>query len=251
MIIENRKKFENYISSLKELGNGSQGTVYFDHKISQCLKVFYDVFSDDEDYSYTLDASIIRFKEYSNHTYYFNQDLVIVEDKIVGCTLSLVQGKTIDEINPLRIKIDSFISAVEKVEKDIKFISDNGILSFDVLYNIMYGKSKIGIIDTTEYGFSQLPPENLYKQNSYNFNIGIMLFLVDTYFDEFVESYKILKEMYYSKDTDIKEFLSCFKKYLCEYIGDDIVTLNAAKKVCNKQKRKQKFVRKINISNIY
>lgn len=44
MVIENRKKFENYIGSLKELGNGSQGTVYFDHKISQCLKIFYDVF---------------------------------------------------------------------------------------------------------------------------------------------------------------------------------------------------------------
>lgn len=247
MEVKNKQEFINYINKLKIIGDGSQGTAYYDPKMSKVIKIFHDVFEYDEYYYEIEEKELLQFKNCKNKTYIFIEEAVLLDNKVIGYICPLVKGQTIDKINPLKIKLDNFIEAVEKVEEDIKIISDYGILTYDVLYNTMYGNRKIEIIDTAEYCYSDLNYNELLKQNRYNFNIGIKLFLVDSYFNEFVEKNKTLNEMYIEKDTNIKEFLYYFKKYLNEYIGKNIETLNQATEAKNKQKHKIKFVREYGI----
>ena len=99
----------------------------------------------------------------------------------------------------------------------------------------MYGRNKIGIIDTMEYYDSEEDSKTILINNNDNFNYGLMLFLVDGYFDDFISNYKELKDMYLSSGINIKEFIGLYRKYLSEYVGTDIVKLRDANKCLNKK----------------
>ena len=248
MEAKSKSEFVNYINRLKIIGDGSQGTVFYDPKTSKVIKIFHDFFEDDEEYYYEIDEKeLLKFNDCKNKTYIFIEEAILFKNKVIGYICPFIKGKNIDKINPLQIKLDYFIEAVEKVDEDIKIISDYGILTYDVLYNTMYGNKKINIIDPIEYCFSDLDYNELLRRNRYNFNTGIKLFLIDSYFNEFVEKNKTLNELYTEKDININEFLYYFKKYLNEYIGKNIETLNQANEARNKQKHKIKFVREYDI----
>ena len=86
---------------------------------------------------------------------------------------------------------------------------------------------------------------DLLKYNFYQFNTSVMLFLIDSYFDNFVSDNKVLHEMYNSKDVNIKEFLILFKKSLSEYASKEIITLNDAKGALDKRRIEKKYIRDI------
>ena len=65
-------------------------------------------------------------------------------------------------------------------------------------------------------------------------NAEIKLFLVDDYFNHFVDDNVILKEMYYDSSVGGIEFMNEFRNKLSEYMGEDIVTLNKAKSLVKK-----------------
>ena len=83
------------------------------------------------------------------------------------------------------------------------------------------------------------------KRNVDTFNESIMIFLVDNYFDEFVQSNKKLLEMYKGKDINLVDFITLFYKLLSENIGKDIITLNDAKSLVNKKYYEPNFIRSI------
>ena len=56
--------------------------------------------------------------------------------------------------------------------------TNSKIKDFDVLYNTMYGRKKISVIDPTEYCFSKDSYEKLLDSNRKNFNTGVILFLI-------------------------------------------------------------------------
>lgn len=247
MVINNKKDLNNYLKCLKYLGCGSQGEAYYDFKNKKVIKIFHDIFDEDSEYFFDIfESDILKFKDCNNDTYIFADDVVYLNDKIIGYTMSFAPGDTIDKINPLKVNLDLFYNALDSAYFDIKKISDYKILTFDCLYNTMYGNDKISIIDADEYCFSNIDEDSLYQKNRFNFNIGIMLFLVDTYFDEFVKENKILNEMYMSKDIDIREFLIFFRNNLSEYVGKNIVILNDAKLLLNKKKHERKLIRTLN-----
>ena len=127
--------------------------------------------------------------------------------------------------------------------KDIIKISNEGIVIYDLIYNLMQNKNELYAIDTDDYFFSD--KDDILKRNVNTFNESIMIFLVDNYFDEFVQSNKKLLEMYKGKDINLVDFITLFYKLLSENIGKDIITLNDAKSLVNKKYYEPNFIRSI------
>ena len=244
MEMKNKEEFKRYLSSLKELGFGSSGVTYYDTKRSKVIKVSHDYLNEGISY-YSED--ILAFKDCQNNAYIFADDSIVIDDKIVAYTMTFAPGKPLYMTDPLRIKYDNFMNAVINSMTDVEKISNYGVESFDVIYNMMYSSKKLSIIDQDEYSLSKMKMEDsvLLKYNFYQFNTSVMLFLIDSYFDNFVSDNKVLHEMYNSKDVNIKEFLILFKKSLSEYASKEIVTLNDAKGALDKRKIVKKYIRNI------
>ena len=244
MEMKNKEEFKRYLSSLKELGFGSSGVTYYDTKRSKVIKVSHDYLNEGISY-YSED--ILAFKDCQNNTYIFADDSIVIDDKIVAYTMPFAPGKPLYMTDPLRIKYDNFMNAVINSMTDVEKISNYGVESFDVIYNMMYSSKKLSIIDQDEYSLSKMKMEDsvLLKYNFYQFNTSVMLFLIDSYFDNFVSDNKVLHEMYNSKDVNIKEFLILFNKSLSEYASKEIVTLNDAKGALDKRKIVKKYIRNI------
>ena len=103
------------------------------------------------------------------------------------------------------------------------------------MYNILYG-NKFNVIDSDEYVKKDIDSTVLFERNKQTFDYAIYNFLIDNYFEEFVNSYRLLRKMYNNKDVDVIIFIKVFRKYLSEYIGDEVNKLNDAKECMNKRK---------------
>lgn len=106
--------------------------------------------------------------------------------------------------------------------------------------NILY-KNKFNVIDTDEYVIKDIDSTVLFERNKQIFDYTIYNFLIDNYFDEFVNSYRLLKEMYNDKESNVIIFIELLRKYLSEYIGDEVNKLNDAKECMNKRKILEPF----------
>lgn len=237
MVFNSKKDLIMFLKAFQLLGSGSQGRVYYNKNNHMVYKIYEEVFDEYfDEYSFNIsEEDVLQFSHLKNSTYYFPIEVIKLENRIIGYTSKYFNGKLLCDTNPLLIKYDDFEKACLDVYEDINYLSNNNVLTFDVMYNIMYGNKKIRIIDTDEYSYNyKLATSELLKENNYNFNLGIMLFLVDSYFDEFVNSNKLLSEMYKSCDVNLREFLIQFKKSLSEYADKDINRLIEAKKLINK-----------------
>lgn len=223
---------------LKEIGEGSQGICYLDRSNKLVYKIYHEFFDGYAiDYNHT---NIEQFCNIDNNTYIFPKDVIEVDNKVVGYIEPYVNSKDLSSINPLMINLDKLIKNIDNVRSDIETISEYGIQTYDVTYNVLY-KNKFNIIDSDEYVIKDIDPSILIERNNNNFDYAIYLFLVNNYFDEFVNSYKVLKEMYQDKICDVTIFIEVLKKYLSEYIGDEVNKLNDAKECMNKVKTLDPF----------
>ena len=223
---------------LKEIGEGSQGICYLDKNNKLIYKIYHEFFNECmSDYNYN---NIMQFSNIKNNTYIFPKDVIEVDDKIVGYIEPYVNSKDLSSINPLKISLDKLITNINNARIDIERISENGILTYDVMYNILY-KNKFNVIDTDEYVIKDIDSTVLFERNKQIFDYAIYNFLIDGYFEEFVNSYKLLKEMYNDKESDVIIFIELLRKYLSEYIGDEVNKLNDAKECMNKRKILEPF----------
>lgn len=232
------KKYEMCI-----LDSGSQGICYrVGNKVYKIFLQFIDEISDDM-IEYDKDE-ILKFSSITNNTYIFPNDVIMVRDMVVGYITDYVNAKSLDKIDPLSVNLDMFEKKLEDVYPDIKIISDNGVRSFDVIYNILYGKSGFRIVDMLEYTKTDMDSMELYRLNKKNFNIGIKLFLTDNYFDQFLLCNDFLYSMYCDPCVDMILFLKEFRKKLSEKEGFEIVKLGDAKKsVSFSRKKNPKYIR--------
>lgn len=221
----------------KEIGMGSQGLVYLDEKKGKVYKIFHQFFDDyDADCYITYDIEQIKkFSNVANQTFVWSEDVIYVNNEVVGSVSKYVKGKNLYMIDPLQINLNRFINGIEMVQKDIKTISKHGILTYDIMYNTLYNNGKFYIVDHDEYSYSYENPVALMEKNFDNFNLEIMFFLIDNYFDEFISNSKILTSMYGEKGIDIIVFIKELKKLLSEYVGNEINYLKQAKSCLNKR----------------
>ena len=229
---------------LKEIGEGSQGICYLDKINNVVYKIYYDfLYYNEYNYNY---QDIMKFSDIKNNTYVFPKDVICVNNKVVGYIEPYANSKDLTKINPLKISLDKLITNINKVRDDIELISERGILTYDVMYNVLY-KNKFNVIDSDDYAIRDLDPSYLFDVNKERFDYAIYCFLIDSLFEEFVRNYKILKNMYKDKDADVTLFIELLRKYLSEYIGDEVNKLGDARKCMNKVKSMYpNYIRDIN-----
>lgn len=238
MKITNKDKFLNYLSSLRFLGVGSQGACYYDLKTNQVLKVFHIFF--DNDYDYGIFEDLTQFSNITNSTFIWPIETIEYKSFVIGYTMKFVKSKSLYEINPLYVNLNSFANAINKSYKDIELLTNNDIKIYDIMYNILYSKGKINVIDTMEYSKRNVT----LKENSEGFNLELKYFLVDNLFNNFVNSNSFLRDLYDSKDANALELLNELKRKLSEYFGFEITMLNEVRMLTSKIDR-PKYIREI------
>lgn len=225
----NKNNFDLYLKRLFFLGMGSQGICYLDKKNKIVYKIFHGYF-DDEDEGYTVD-DILKFSGIRNNTFIWPNDVVYANGRIIGYTMPYVSSVNLCNTDLLSTNLNLLEKAIDKSYCDIEILTKNNVCLYDVMYNILYSNGKINVIDSMEYNFGNAS----LKENMVAFDAEIRYFLVDNYFDEFVNNDILLREMYHDKkNVTSLEFLRMFRNKLSEYIGTDIDKLEKAKKLVMK-----------------
>ena len=225
----NKNNFDLYLNRLFFLGMGSQGICYLDKKNKIVYKIFHGYF-DDEDEGYTVD-DILKFSGIKNNTFIWPSDVVYANGRIIGYTMPYVSSVNLCNTDLLSTNLNLLEKAIDKSYCDIEILTKNNVCLYDVMYNILYSNGKINVIDSMEYNFGNAS----LKENMAAFDAEIRYFLVDNYFDEFVNNDILLREMYHDKkNVTSLEFLRMFRNKLSEYIGTDIDKLEKAKKLVMK-----------------
>lgn len=230
MIFKSKKTLNNFLYNLPTIGSGSQGQCYLDKENSNVIKIFHSYFYENEDYNNIDNHSqdILKFINIQNGTYSFPHELVMLKKNKIGYITKYTKGLDLYGINPFIINLNTFTSDIQTAYKDICKLSQDKIVSFDVLYNILYGINGFKIIDTADYEFTdEMEYKELYELNRNYFDIAIKLFLVNNFFNNFVNSQKELKEMY--KEANALDFLKYFRQKLSEQTGNEILYLKEAK----------------------
>lgn len=227
------------------LDHGSQGVCY--KKGNKVYKIFHQFIDmDEDDFIVYGSEDILKFSSIVNNTYIFPNDIIYVGDTVVGYITDYVDARNLDSLNPLSVDLDQFELDLKRVYVDIEIISNCGVRSFDVLYNIMYGDGGFKIIDTYEYSKSLIGKKQLLGINRYNFNVGVQLFLIDGFFDDFVSSSLFLKVLYEDSSVDVIMFLKEFRKALSKNEGFEITKLSQTKKSLNlKSQNCRKYIRSL------
>ena len=225
----NKNNFDLYLKRLFFLGMGSQGICYLDKKNKIVYKIFHGYF-DDEDEGYTAD-DILKFSGIRNNTFIWPSDVVYANGRIIGYTMPYVSSVNLCDTDLLSTNLNLLEKAIDKSYCDIEILTKNNVCLYDVMYNILYSNGKINVIDSMEYNFGNAS----LKENMAAFDAEIKYFLVDNYFDEFVNTDILLREMYHDKNNVTSlEFLRMFRNKLSEYIGTDVDKLEKAKKLVMK-----------------
>ena len=225
----NKNNFDLYLKRLFFLGMGSQGICYLDKKNKIVYKIFHGYF-DDEDEGYTAD-DILKFSGIRNNTFIWPSDVVYANGRIIGYTMPYVSSVNLCNTDLLSTNLNLLEKAIDKSYCDKEILTKNNVCLYDVMYNILYSNGKINVIDSMEYNFGNAS----LKENMAAFDAEIRYFLVDNYFDEFVNNDILLREMYHDKkNVTSLEFLRMFRNKLSEYIGTDIDKLEKAKKLVMK-----------------
>lgn len=230
MLFKSKKSLFNYLLKLIRIGSGSQGVCYLDKANGRVYKIFHDFFDDDLEEEFKVNykkEDFTKFSKISNDTYTFPEEIIMVGFKVYGYITKYARGLDLCGINPFTINLDTFTSDIINAHQGVEQLSQDQIMSYDVLYNILYGVNGFKIIDTTDYSFTDLDYQTLHKQNKEYFDRAVKLFLVNNFFNSFVNTQKDLKEMY--KDAGSLEFLKLFRQRLSEQLGNEVLYLRDAK----------------------
>lgn len=242
MKFRNRKELDIYIRRYcTMLGFGSAGSAYYDKKTRSVIKIFDYALDDDYADAFIFkDVDFLRFADIKNGTYVFPYENIIMDDRVVGYMTEVAHGKNISMIDPLTVKLDSIEKSFVKTFDDVRTISESGVLSEDVPYNVLFSEDeeKTYIIDSDYYTKDEYEPDYLYDRNLSKITYSYKLFLVDGYFNNFINKSKKLKSSYEDRDCELLEFLKEFRKELSESVGYGVETLEDVKELVGSNKRK-------------
>lgn len=224
MNFKSEKQLKIYLNSLEFLGQGSQGVCYLDKTNNTVIKIFHEFF--EEGITSYKKEDILKFSNVKNKTFIWTTDVIMLNDIVIGYTMPYISARSLWEINPLLLNLDTLTKGIKNTLQDFEILSKNNIVIYDIMYNILYKNGIFKVIDTLDYSYGV----NV-KDNMRGFNLEIMLFLVDNYFNDFVNKSPILKEMYLSNSVSCIEFIEALRYALSSYIGTKITRLNEAKKL--------------------
>ncbi len=227
-----KEEFNKLWNKLEYLGGSSEGTCKrLNNK--ETMKYL------DGPYVSLNEEQILMFKDIKNKTYLFPYKILYINNEIMGYITRYSSGKNLIEVPRDNINFDKFISGVKKVENDCNILSQKGIMTFDILFNILYKNGVFHIIDTCDYEIVDKDCKELYKDNISYFNYSLLEFLVKDRFYKFVFTSKELRELYEEAENgeSIILFLKMLRQRLSEYCDKDVKSVRDAKKamtLCHK-----------------
>ena len=227
-----KQEFEKIWNNLAFLGRASEGTCKrLNNK--ETMKYL------DGPYVSLNEEQILMFKDIKNKTYLFPYKILYINNEIMGYITRYSSGKNLIEVPRDTIRFDKFIIGSKNVEDDTKNLSDEGVLTHDILFNILYKNGIFHMIDTYYYEIVDEDNESLYKENISYFNYSLLEFLVKDRFYKFVFTSKELSELYKEAENgeSIIPFLEMLRQRLSEYCDKDVKVVRDAKKamtLCHK-----------------
>lgn len=227
-----KEEFNKLWNKLEYLGGSSEGTCKrLNNK--ETMKYL------DGPYVSLNEEQILMFKDIKNKTYLFPYKILYINNEIMGYITRYSSGKNLIEVPRDTIRFDKFIIGSKNVEDDTKNLSDEGVLTHDILFNILYKNGIFHMIDTYYYEIVDEDNESLYKKNISYFNYSLLEFLVKDRFYKFVFTSKELTELYKEAENgeSIISFLEMLRQRLSEYCDKDVKVVRDAKKamtLCHK-----------------
>ena len=246
MNFESNKLLSLYLKKLIPIGMGSCGECFLNPKTNQVFKIFNQFFEEEEGFSYEEEYAeydekeILRFANIKAPSFIFANNIITVNGHIVGYISKYANAKRLNQINPLIISLEKLKRAILEVYNSLQIVSNEGIKTYDMMYNILY-HNKFYIIDQDEYSYNDMDNKKLYNYNRANFDQEIYYFLIEAYLDEFINQDARLKEMFGNREVDVLTFISELQSKLSERVQKPVSKLSDAKPVLNKQKVKKPF----------
>ena len=227
-----KEEFNKLWNKLEYLGSGGEGTCKKLNK-RETIKYLDGLYND------LTENQISQFINLKNQTYLFPYKAFYIDDKLMGYIARYSSGKNLVEVSRDNIRFDKFINGSKKVEIDCNTLSEKGVMTFDILFNILYKNGVFHIIDTCDYEIVNKDSKKLYRNNIKLFNYCLLEFLVKDRFYEFVFTSKELSELYKEAEDgeSIIPFLEMLRQRLCEYCDKDVKSVRDAKKamtLCHK-----------------
>lgn len=152
-----KEEFNKLWNKLEYLGKGGEGTRKKLNK-SETIKYL------DGPYNDLTETQINQFIDLKNQTYLFPYKIVCIDNEIMGYITRYSSGKNLIEVPRDTIRFDKFIIGSKNVEDDTKNLSDEGVLTHDILFNILYKNGIFHMIDTYYYEIVDEDNESLYKK---------------------------------------------------------------------------------------
>lgn len=218
-----------FLSKLSYLSEGTQGKCFLDKKNNKVIKLFWSFFEGEN--SYINKDEILRFSNLKNDTVIWPEEVIVVNGIVQGYVIDYVNVVDLFKVNPLNVDLDDFAKAILKAEEDIKFLTNNNVKMYDVTRNTLFNGKQLYIIDTLEYDYGK----TTFEKNREGLDLEIKYFLVDGYFNWFVERNADLLDLYRRKENSGYEFLCAFREELRNYLKEDINTLGTAQALTRKR----------------
>ncbi len=231
MIFRNKRELDTYLKRNCEFINfGSKGSAYYDKRTKAVIKIF-DMALSEEEYRHFeyRDLDFLRFSDALNQSYLFPYEVISLDGRDVGYFAHAARGKSLYKLDPLTVNLDSIRRAYMATLIDMRNISRKGILTDDLPYNTLFSSDteRLYMVDTDDYHLVEEDVDKIYHDNASQLSYTVKTFLVDGYFDDFINADKELSELY--KDGDLLSFLKAYRKKLSERVGMEISTLGDAK----------------------
>lgn len=228
----NKQNFFNKIgANYVRLGFGSEGTTY-DHG-NNVIKIL-----DGYNNKNLANEQYLQFSNIKSKHFYFIKGIYTYHGKAIAVVMKKCPGKNLLNIAPLSININKFFNAYSDLKEETIELTDKNILIYDAMCNCMYSPNNIGIVDTTDYKYSDLDKDELLISNFNTIQIALLDFIVEGYFNYYISQNNNLKNLYdeiINKNINVfDEFLYSFKKQLEEETGKEITYLKEAQKVIRK-----------------
>lgn len=188
IIVENKEEFFNkIIANYKPLGWGAEGTAY--QMGSNVIKILngYDNRKHSKD-------EYLQFSDIKSKYFYFTKKVYLCDGQVISVVGNTCPGKNLLQIDPLKININKFIKNYTDLKEEAINLTNKNIFFFDVQFNCMYSPNKMGIIDTSDFAFTDRNPNQLLIDNLSIIQTCYLDFIIKGYFEYFIEHTPLLKK---------------------------------------------------------
>ena len=146
MEFRSKEELIKYLSNYKlvEVGIGTEGKCF--KTDNKAIKILNNPLKS----NYHKDR-IITKKDINLDSFLFPEELYTVNNIVYGYTTEYIEGDIFNKKTPSKIDELALLKAYKKILEDVKALSKNQILIYDISNNLLFNNKELKAIDTLEY----------------------------------------------------------------------------------------------------